>query len=51
MSPGATEFEIRASVLRRDEAGLALCWIEDSERAKRGVESLLSAIAKARRAG
>jgi hypothetical protein len=45
---GPLEFQIRAAVTRRDDVSVALSWIQDSDRARRAIESLLAAITRSR---
>jgi hypothetical protein len=40
---------VRAAVTRRDDYGIALSWIRDSERVRRAIEALLATIAGSRR--
>jgi hypothetical protein len=41
-------FEVRAAVARREATGLGLRWVDDSERFKRAIESLLDAVRRAK---
>ncbi len=44
LGPGGS-FQTRAAVARRDDAGLGLRWIEQSDRFRRALETLLAAVA------
>lgn len=44
----AASFQARATVQRRDATGVGLCWIQDSDRGRAAIESLLDAVRRSR---